>query len=85
LKQDPVTKKQRDFEKRIRKCYKKSTALNVKDLKINGYDLMKEFGLSEGETVGDVLDVLFEYVLEHPQANKRNKLLELAKEHINKR
>jgi putative nucleotidyltransferase with HDIG domain len=83
LKRDPVTKKQRDFEKRIRKCYKKSTALHLTDLKVNGYDLMREFGLPEGEAVGKVLHVLFEHVLEHPETNNRDKLIELAKEHIN--
>lgn len=83
LKRDPVTKKQRDFEKRIRKCYKRSTALHVKDLKINGHDLMKEFNLPEGEVVGKTLHKLFEHVLEHPEMNKRDKLIELAKGYIN--
>ena len=84
LKRDPVTKKQRDFEKRIRKCYKKSTALNVKDLKVNGHDLMKEFNLPEGAAVGKILHQLFEHVLEHPEMNKRAKLIGLAKGYINK-
>ena len=78
----PITKKQRDFEARIRKCYVESTALHVHDLEIDGHVLMEEFELTEGKIVGKTLQHLFEYVLEHPKANNRDQLVELAKEFI---
>jgi len=83
LKRDPVTQKQRDFEKRLRKVFAESTALNIKDMKVNGHDLMEELKIPEGNKVGTLLEQLFEHVLEHPEENDRSKLLELAKEFIN--
>jgi tRNA nucleotidyltransferase/poly(A) polymerase len=82
LKRDPVTQKQRDFEARLRKVYAESTALNIKDMKINGHDLMEKLDIPEGAGVGDLLEHLFEHVLEHPEDNKRGRLFELARSFI---
>lgn len=83
LKRSPVTQKQRDFEARLRKIYAESTALSMKDLKINGHDLMEELDIPTGESVGKLLEQLLEHVLEHPEENDRDKLIGLAAKLIN--
>lgn len=52
-------------------CVKKS------DLAVNGRDLI-ELGMKPGRELGEILDQLFEQVLEQPELNTREKLLEQA-------
>ncbi|MCA9368681.1 MAG: HDIG domain-containing protein [Pseudomonadales bacterium] len=52
----------------------------IKDLAINGHDLMNELGLKPGPRLGEILQQLFEEVLEDPELNTREALLEKAKE-----
>ncbi|NMB28375.1 MAG: HD domain-containing protein [Tissierellia bacterium] len=52
--------------------------LGVKDLDINGYDLM-EIGIPQGKAIGIILNSLLECVLENPELNNKNILLEIAK------
>ena len=53
--------------------------MEVKDLAINGNDLMKELGLKPGPQLGKILNALFEEVLENPELNTKETLLEKAK------
>ena len=53
--------------------------LDVTDLALNGNDLMTELSLAPGPVIGKLLQGLFEIVLEQPEANTREKLLELAR------
>lgn len=53
--------------------------MSVTDLVINGHDLMAEFGLKPGPLLGKILQQLFEMVLENPELNTREMLLEEAK------
>lgn len=52
--------------------------LKIKDLKINGNDLIK-LGINPGKEVGLILNSLLEEVLEDPGINEREKLLEIVK------
>jgi len=52
--------------------------LTVKDLKINGYDLM-ELGVKQGFMIGKILNGLLEKVLENSELNDRDMLLEIIK------
>ena len=52
--------------------------LHRRDLAIDGRDLMIEFGLEEGPTLGRILDELLERVLDDPALNDRATLLLLA-------
>lgn len=52
--------------------------MDVTDLAINGTDLMVELGLHPGPVIGALLHQLFEVVLEKPEMNTREALLELA-------
>lgn len=51
-------------------------ALKPSDLAVNGHDVMAELGLPPGPAVGRVLARLYEWVLEDPAVNERDRLLE---------
>ena len=55
---------------------------SVKDLKVNGNDLMKKFKLTPGPIVGKVLNHLLEKVLDEPKFNEKKKLLKEAEEFL---
>jgi len=67
---------------RIESVLAKSSALSLKDLAINGNDLMAA-GVKPGKHVGLILNELLEAVLDDPELNTRERLLEIA-EHINR-
>ena len=52
--------------------------LSLKDLKINGHDLMEHFNLKPGPIIGKILNQLFEEVLDNPDLNTKNQLLDRA-------
>lgn len=54
-----------------------SQCIQKKDLAINGRDLI-DAGMKPGKELGEVLDTLFERVLDEPELNTRESLLELA-------
>jgi tRNA nucleotidyltransferase (CCA-adding enzyme) len=56
--------------------------MDVKDLAINGHDLMTEFQLKPGPILGKILHNLFERVLDNPDLNTKAKLLEISQEII---
>ena len=67
----------------ISKCYdrykeviEKEEAMTVKDLAIDGNDIIAD-GFLEGKEIGDCLRWMLNIVLEHPEYNTREKLLEL--------
>ncbi len=52
----------------------------MKDLDINGHLIMEEFGISPGPMIGKILNQLLELVLDEPEMNRRDTLLEKARE-----
>ncbi len=52
--------------------------LGIKDLAINGYDLM-DIGMKQGKEIGNMLNMLLEAVLEDSSLNNKNSLLEMAR------
>jgi tRNA nucleotidyltransferase (CCA-adding enzyme) len=54
--------------------------MEIRDLAINGDDLMSEFELKPGPELGRVLKALFEEVLENPDLNTREALLTKARQ-----
>ncbi|MBU0579269.1 HDIG domain-containing protein, partial [Patescibacteria group bacterium] len=56
--------------------------MEVTDLAINGNDLMKEFILKPGAWIGEILGKLLEKVLDEPELNQKEKLIQLSKELI---
>lgn len=67
-----------ELKERIEKELKKQSALSLKDLKINGKDLI-EAGIPAGKVLGQILNQLFECVLEDPDMNERETLLTVVK------
>ena len=45
--------------------------ISVKMLKVNGSDIMKILGVGQGPKIGQILDVLLDYVLTDPKKNKK--------------
>ncbi|SHJ79661.1 CCA tRNA nucleotidyltransferase [Tepidibacter formicigenes] len=55
--------------------------LTVKDLAINGNDLIK-MGYNPGKQIGELLNYLLDLVLENSEINKKDKLIDLIKNKI---
>lgn len=64
-----------DFRARFETTLAASTALTVRDLAVDGHDVMRELGVPPGPLVGRVLAALLDEVLEDPAANEREHLL----------
>ncbi|MCR4901176.1 MAG: HD domain-containing protein [Treponema sp.] len=67
-----------ELKDRIDRELEKKNALSLKDLAINGNDLM-DAGFEKGRQLGLILNQLLDCVIEDPQMNTREKLLEVAK------
>jgi putative nucleotidyltransferase with HDIG domain len=52
---------------------------SLKDMAMNGNDLMKDLGMQPGPKIGEVLKVMFEEVLQDPEKNTKEWLMEKAK------
>lgn len=69
----------------IKKIYlnikKENQCLKLKDMAINGDDLI-QLGMKPGREMKKMLDYLFECVLENPELNEKQKLIQLAKNKI---
>jgi hypothetical protein len=62
---------------RIEDVLAKSCVLSLKNLAVNGRDLMN-VGIPAGKSMGIILNQLLEAVLEDPELNTKEKLLEIA-------
>ena len=72
------------FKERIEKIIEQENAITVKDLAVNGYDIMETFSLKPGPIIGKILNDLLEVILDEPEKNKKEILLGIAKEIIEK-
>lgn len=70
------------FEKIIREELAKKPPLSVKDLAINGYDVMQEFNLPSGPIIGKILNHLLAKVLENPKLNNKEELFKAARKFV---
>jgi tRNA nucleotidyltransferase (CCA-adding enzyme) len=70
-----------NLQKKCKEIFEKQEPLSIKDLKINGNDIIKT-GVKEGKKVGEVLQYLLEKVLENPDLNNRKDLLEITKNYL---
>jgi tRNA nucleotidyltransferase/poly(A) polymerase len=59
---------------------REEAVLSVRELAVDGHDLMRELDLAPGPEVGRILDRLLEAVLDDPSRNDRPTLLRLARE-----
>ena len=65
--------------RRLRQIEKDQDALTVKDLAVNGRDLIA-LGLKPGPVFSTILNGLLEKVLDDPSLNERNRLLEIVEQ-----
>lgn len=75
---DPFLKKINYIKDTVTDILKKKEPLYIKDLDINGEILIKELNISSGKIVGDILKYLLERVLENPELNKKETLIEIS-------
>ncbi|WP_294430184.1 HD domain-containing protein [uncultured Treponema sp.] len=67
-----------NLRQRIEEVSSKENALSLKDLAVNGNDLIK-IGIPAGKKLGLILGELFQCVLDDPEMNTKEKLLTVAK------
>ncbi|MBQ1709748.1 MAG: polynucleotide adenylyltransferase, partial [Treponema sp.] len=66
-----------ELQDRIKKIEEENSALSLKDLAVNGKDLIQA-GIPAGKKLGIILNQLFDCVLEDPAMNDKEKLLKVA-------
>jgi hypothetical protein len=59
---------------------RQDAVLQIRELAVDGDDLMRELGLGPGPEVGRILDLLLQAVLDDPSRNERHTLLDRARE-----
>ncbi len=72
------------FAEKVRKILAQKPPLSVKDLEVNGHDVMEILGIPPGPKVGEVLEYLLSAVLDDPRKNRREILLQMIKEYAQK-
>lgn len=65
------------YEAIYKEILEKRQCLSKKELAINGRDLLA-MGVGQGKEIGKIIDAIFEQVLENPELNNREALLEIA-------
>ncbi|MEO5618271.1 MAG: HD domain-containing protein [Candidatus Eisenbacteria bacterium] len=63
------------LRERVERLLEEQQALQIRDLAVDGADVMRELGVPPGPVVGRVLSELLEEVLENPARNSREFLL----------
>jgi tRNA nucleotidyltransferase (CCA-adding enzyme) len=71
-----------EFEQRIREELERKPPFGLADLALNGNDLMREFGLQPGKEIGEILNHLLELVLDFPEKNSYDVLLDEARAYL---
>ncbi len=66
-----------DFHQRLQHIIERGDPLTVKDLAVNGNDLMN-LGIKEGQDVGRILNLLLDMILAEPKKNTKAVLLDHA-------
>ncbi len=70
------------FELEINEEIERKPPFGRSDLAVNGLDIMDQFGLESSPLVGEVLDILLEKVLDNPEDNRREILIEFARRYL---
>jgi hypothetical protein len=73
----PDPRSTESLESRISEVLGRDSALGLKDLAVDGDDLA-ELGIARGPAMGRILKELLETVLDDPEQNTRDRLLDIA-------
>ena len=68
-----------ELDQRVQRQLAFSPPIGLSDLAVDGNDIMSVTGLPPGPAVGKLLNQLNNIVLEHPQWNQKEKLMEILK------
>ena len=60
---------------------RRNDCVSLKQLAVNGKDLI-EFGATPGKQLGEILEMLLQTVLDAPELNRRESLLQVAKQYM---
>lgn len=71
-----------EMEKAIQDEIDRKSPFGRADLKIDGSDLRREFGMDESPLIGEVIEFLLEKVLDNPEDNTSEILLKYAREYL---
>ncbi len=74
----PAFKNLLELKDRIKAIEEQNCALSLKNLAVNGRDLI-DAGIEPGKKLGYILNELFQCVIDDPEMNKKDLLLEIAK------
>ena len=66
-----------EFKERLSRAESEKSALSIRDLAVNGRDLMA-LGVPHGKDIGRLLSELFNTALDDPMQNTRERLLPIA-------
>jgi len=77
-----ISYRQKLFQKKIIEIFEKSNVITLNDLVINGKDLMNNFNLKEGPTIGHILNYLLSRVLDDQTLNSEKILIEEASNYL---
>lgn len=80
----PTWKNLSELKRRVYEISEREDALSIKDLKVNGNDLIS-IGIPHGKMIGQILKELFECVTDNPSINEKESLIALAKNIYNKK
>lgn len=69
----------KELQSRVREQLNRDVPLTLKDLSVNGRDIIKALELEPGPLIGKILKHLLERVIDDPALNRREKLLEVAR------
>jgi tRNA nucleotidyltransferase (CCA-adding enzyme) len=67
------------LERRVREQLDAERPLAIRQLAIDGHDLMRELQLAPGPRIGEILDDLLAAVVDEPELNEHDRLLERAR------
>lgn len=73
--------KMMDYMKLLKSIEDNKECFKIKDLSINGRDLI-DAGLKDGKIIGEILNAFLEMVIENPEMNNKELLLEASKKLI---
>lgn len=87
LSQNPLYKEERlshllSIRENLKEILLNKECFNLKDLSINGKDLIN-LGLEKGKNIGQMLNELLELVMNNPDLNDKEILIDIVKEKIN--
>lgn len=66
-----------ETERRVKEILDKNEAYEIRQLDINGHDLI-ESGYEEGKIIGEIMEYLLDVVIENPTLNYREKLINIV-------